>query len=69
MAEKGEMDMLQLAVSMTVMVLFVPCLANYFVMIKEHGKKKAFYMVGFILFYAIFVGAILNLSLRTLPIL
>ena len=69
MAEKGEMDMLQLTVSMTVMVLFVPCLANYFVMIKEHGKKKALYMVAFILVYAILVGTVLNQVLRTFPVL
>jgi len=69
MADRGEMSMLQLAVSMTVMVLFVPCLANYFVMIKEHGKKVAFYMVSFILVYAILVGAVLNVVLRTFSIL
>lgn len=69
MAARGEMDLLQLTVSTTIMVLFVPCLANYFVMIKEHGQKKAFYMVLFIFVYAIFVGILLNLFLRSFPIL
>jgi ferrous iron transport protein B len=69
MAEKGELDLIQLTVSTTVMVLFVPCLANYLVMIKEHGKKRAFYMVSFIIVYAILAGGVLNLLLRHVPIL
>ena len=69
MAEKGELDLIQLTVSTTVMVLFVPCLANYLVMIKEHGKQKAFYMVSFIVIYAILAGGALNLVLRNIHIL
>jgi ferrous iron transport protein B len=68
LAEQGELDLIQLTVSTTVMVLFVPCLANYFVMIKEHGKKKALYMVSFILVYAVLVGGVLNLLLREVPV-
>ncbi len=69
MAEKGELDLIQLTVSTTVMVLFVPCLANYLVMIKEHGKQKALYMVSFIVVYAVLAGGALNLVLRNIPIL
>ncbi len=68
MAESGGLDLVQLTVGTTVMVLFVPCLANYFVMIKEHGKKTALYMVTFILIYAVLVGGILNLFLHSVPI-
>ncbi|MEK6777189.1 MAG: ferrous iron transport protein B [bacterium] len=69
MAQGGEMDLIQLTVGVTVMVLFVPCLANYLVMIKEHGKTKAFYMVTFIFVYAVLVGFVLNLLLRHFPVL
>jgi len=68
MASQAKLDMVQLVVSTTVMVLFLPCLANYLVMIKEHGKRKSLYMVLFILVYAILVGGVLNLLLRVLRI-
>ncbi|NOY52133.1 MAG: ferrous iron transport protein B [Deltaproteobacteria bacterium] len=68
LAQHGGLDLIQLTVSTTVMVLFVPCLANYFVMIKEHGKKIAFYMVTFIMFYAVLVGGILNFLLHIFPV-
>ncbi len=68
LAESGSLNLIQLTVSTTVMVLFVPCLANYFVMIKEHGKRTALYMVTFIMFYAVMVGGILNLLLHTFPV-
>ncbi len=68
LAESGGLDLIQLTVSTTVMVLFVPCLANYFVMIKEHGKKTSLFMVTFILVYAVLVGGVLNLLLHSVPI-
>lgn len=68
LAGSGGLDLIQLTVSTTVMVLFVPCLANYFVMIKEHGKKTAFFMVTFILVYAVLVGGVLNFVLHSVPI-
>jgi ferrous iron transport protein B len=68
LAQGGGLDLIQLTVSTTVMVLFVPCLANYFVMIKEHGKKTSLYMVTFILVYAVLVGGVLNVFLHAVPI-
>ena len=40
--------------------LFVPCLANLFVIIKERGMVTGVIIVGFILPYAFFVGGLLN---------
>ena len=58
----------QLIVALVVITLFVPCLANFFVMIKEHGIKTAFLMLGFILPFAFLVGGILRYILQLLPI-
>lgn len=58
----------QLIVALVVITLFVPCLANFFVMIKEHGVKTGFLMLGFILPFAFLVGGILRYILQFLPI-
>ena len=64
LVEKGLMDHIQITVGITVMVLFVPCLANFFVIIKERGLKTAGIMSTFIIIYAVLIGGILNLILR-----
>lgn len=64
MARAGQLDTIQIVVSLTVMTLFVPCIANFFVLIKEHGLKVALSMAGLITLYSILVGAVLNLLLR-----
>jgi ferrous iron transport protein B len=68
MARRGLLDPIQLAVSLVVIMLFVPCIANFFVMIKERGTKTALSIVVFIFPYAILVGAVLNYVLRALEV-
>ena len=63
-ARQGLLDHTQILVSLVTMTLFVPCVANFFVIIKEHNLKKALLMVGFIVPYALLVGGILNLLIR-----
>ncbi len=58
----------QLIVSLVVVTLFVPCLANFFVMIKERGAKTAFLMLAFILPFSFLVGGTLRYVLQLLPI-
>jgi ferrous iron transport protein B len=58
----------QLIVSLVVVTLFVPCLANFFVMIKERGAKTAFLMLAFILPFSFLIGGILRYVLQWLPI-
>lgn len=65
--EKGGsagIDPKQLLVSLVVITLFIPCLANFFVMIKEQGVKNAFFMFAFILPYSILIGGILKIILQ-----
>jgi ferrous iron transport protein B len=49
----------QTLVSMVVITLFVPCVANVFIIVKEHGIRTAAAMTAFIFPFAFFVGGIL----------
>jgi ferrous iron transport protein B len=62
--EHGHIAPSDLLVALTVMTLFVPCLANFFVMIKEQGMKRAAAIVAFIFPYAFLVGGLLRQALR-----
>ncbi len=64
MAKEGMLDPIQIVVSLVVITLFVPCIANFFMMVKERGLKTALYMVAFIFPFAFGVGGVLNLVLR-----
>jgi ferrous iron transport protein B len=67
-ARAGELSPLQVLVSVVVLTLFVPCVANYFIMIKERGLKTATAMIAFIFPFAFLVGGILNWGLRALKV-
>jgi len=54
----------QILTSLVVITLFVPCIANFFIMVKERGVKVAGLMVAFILPYAILVGSVLRVVLQ-----
>jgi len=68
LAKEGKLDPIQIVVSLTVMTLFVPCIANFFVMVKERGLKAALYMAAFIFPFAFGVGGLLNWVLRSFAI-
>jgi ferrous iron transport protein B len=44
--------------------LFVPCVANFFVIIKERGMRTALAITAFIFPFAFVIGGLLNLALR-----
>ncbi len=66
LSKQGLLDPVQTVVSLVVVTLFVPCIANFFVMVKEQGVKAAVYMVAFIFPFAFAVGGVLNWTLRHL---
>lgn len=68
MFNRGALDPLQALVSLVVITLFIPCLANFLVIIKEHGKRTAAAMALFIFPFAILFGAGLNAVLRALGV-
>lgn len=61
---QGKMDPIQAIVSLIVMTLFVPCLANVLMIVKERGMKTMIAIVGFIYPFAFLVGGIVNWGLR-----
>jgi ferrous iron transport protein B len=51
---------LQIFVSMVTITLFMPCIANFLMIGKEHGMKTAWAMAAFIFPFAFFVGGIVH---------
>jgi len=68
MAREGRLDSVQLIVSMVTITLFVPCMANFLIMIKERGWKTAVAMAAFIVPVAFVVGGGLNWGLHALGV-
>jgi ferrous iron transport protein B len=54
------MNNTQLLVSTITLTLFIPCIAQFAVMVKERGWKTALGIVAFILPFAFLVGGALN---------
>jgi ferrous iron transport protein B len=68
MQRAGELSAIQTIVSLTVITLFIPCIANLFMIIKERGLKTAMWMSGFIIVYAFGIGYVMSRVLPLLPI-
>jgi ferrous iron transport protein B len=66
--EQGLLDGVQTVVALVVITLFVPCIANFFMMIKERGLATAVAMAAFIVPFAFAVGGVLNWVLRLLGV-
>lgn len=62
--KSGAMDNLQAVVSLVVITLFVPCIAQFFVTIKERGLKIALLIFFFTFSFAFVAGGALNFVLR-----
>lgn len=68
LASAGQLNPNQILVSLVTITLFVPCVANLMVMIKERGLKTALAIVIFIFPFAFFVGGVVNFALNLLRI-
>jgi ferrous iron transport protein B len=64
LAHSGRLSATQSVVALTVMTLFVPCVANFLMMIKEQGLKPAFAILAFVTIVALSTGAVLNHAFR-----
>jgi small GTP-binding protein len=64
MARGGHLSTADVAVSMVVITLFIPCIANVFMIVKERGWKVAGMMSAFIFPYAIAIGALVRLLFK-----
>lgn len=68
MQQDGKLDGVQTVVALTTITLFIPCIANFLVILKERGKKAGFAIAGFILLFAFGFGALMNFVLRSLGV-
>jgi len=60
MQRNGALNATQTVVALTVITLFIPCIASFLVMIRERGKRAAFAIAAFVTVYAFGIGALLN---------
>lgn len=68
LARDGLLTTNQLIISLIVITLFIPCIANVLMIIREHGKKTALAVAAFVFPFAFLVGGLINLIFRWLNI-
>src|SRR5262249_34861168 len=68
LAHSGQLTGVQAVVALTVMTLFVPCVANFLMMVGDGGLRTGLATLGVITPIAIFTGAGLNYALHRLGI-
>lgn len=68
LAQQGLMDARQVAVSMVLVTLFMPCVAHMLVTYRERGAKVTALIFIFVMSYALLVGAAINQLLLKFPI-
>jgi ferrous iron transport protein B len=64
--QNGALDPIQTVVSLVVITLFMPCIANLLMIIKEQGLRTALLMSAFILPFALLVGILIRFGLGLL---
>jgi ferrous iron transport protein B len=68
LAKEGQLNSHQILVSLVTITLFIPCIAQFFMMIKERGLKKTLWMSAVIFPIAFGVGGMLNFLLKWIGI-
>jgi ferrous iron transport protein B len=68
MQKAGQLDGVQTVVALTVITLFIPCIANFLVILKERGWRTGLAIAGFILVYSFGIGAVMHLVLSGLGV-
>ncbi len=66
LARAGRLDTVQLVVAMVTITLFIPCVANVFMIAKERGARVAAGMAALIFPLAFGVGGVVNVAMRAL---
>ena len=64
LSKEGQLNPHQILVSLVTITLFIPCIANFFMILKERGWKTGLAIAGFILPFSVAVGAAVNLLMR-----
>jgi ferrous iron transport protein B len=64
MQRAGALNANQTVIALTVITLFIPCVANFLVMIRERGGRAAAAIAIFIITYAFGIGAVMNAVIK-----
>jgi ferrous iron transport protein B len=64
LAKEGQLNSHQVLVSLVTITLFIPCIAQFFMMVKERGLKKALWISAVIIPLAFGVGGMVNFLLK-----
>ncbi len=68
LALNGQMDATQIVVSLIVITLFIPCIANVMVIVKEYGGRVALGVAAVVFPLAFAIGGLVNVILRAFHI-
>ena len=68
LSHAGQLSATQAVVALTVMTLFVPCVANFLMIIREQGLKAALAILVFVTTVALSTGAGLHYAFRILGV-
>jgi ferrous iron transport protein B len=55
---------IEITVALVTITLFIPCIANFFMILKERGWRTGLAIMGFIVPFAVGVGALVNVLMR-----
>jgi len=64
LAREGQLNSHQILVGLVTITLFIPCIAQFFMMVKERGLKKALWISAVIIPVAFGVGGMVNFLLK-----
>jgi ferrous iron transport protein B len=68
MAQRGALTPVQAVVSLVTITLFIPCIASFFMILKERGLGTTLWIVAIVFPSAFLFGGLLNWTIRTLGI-
>ncbi len=68
LARHGRLSPEQIVVSMVTITLFIPCIANFFMIVKERGWKTALAIAAFITPFALGAGGAVHWALTAFPV-
>jgi ferrous iron transport protein B len=68
MQRAGHLTPNQVVIALTVITLFIPCIANLLVILKERGARAGWTIAGFIIVYSFGIGALMNAAFRILGV-
>jgi ferrous iron transport protein B len=69
MMRAGQLDAAQVVVAAVTITLFMPCIAQFFMIVKELGWRMSLAIAVFVFGFALAVGGALNWGLGVWPVL